>query len=70
METQDAIQYGCDDKIEEVNQKINEAVDSVVKLEQYIRNKVKKSITEKPKRKPKGYTTSPQNIEDNEKGGM
>jgi predicted phosphodiesterase len=69
-DTHQAINEGCSEKLEEVDQRIEEAIDSIVKFEQYLRHKVKKSITEKPRRKPKGYTQYLQEKEDKEMGGM
>ena len=50
-----AIEQGCEEKLTEVNDKIDDAIGAISQFEQYLRNKVQGVIVEKPRKKPSGY---------------
>ena len=66
------IEQACDEQLDAVNAKIDDAVDAITEFEQYLRNKVQGAIVEKPRKKPSGYDAYVQALEENqgEKGGM
>ncbi len=72
-----AIELGCEEQLDAVNAKIDEAVDAITEFEQYLRSKVQGAIVEKPRRKPSGYEAYLQakaaaeaDKGESEKGGM
>ena len=50
-----AINQVCEDHLDEVNAKIDEAIEAIIGFEQQMRDKVQEAIVEKPRRKPSGY---------------
>lgn len=69
-ESQKAINDVVNSKQKDVEQKIDEAISAMTDFENYIREKVEKTITEKPKKEPKGYKEYLKALEENEQGGM
>lgn len=69
-ESKNAIGKAVTEKQKDVEQKIDEAISAMTEFENYIREKVEKTITEKPKKQPKGYAEYLKALEENEQGGM
>ena len=65
-----AIKKYCEEHIDEVNDKIDEAIKAVVAFEDNLRNKVHEAIVEKPRKKPAGYDESLNSTENDQNKGV